>query len=197
MGNKNSNEKIKNENKKVKGGNNNYKKLIPDKMEITAKLFFHERTSGRYNSSKIFFRNIKKGESYIFKEHEYVEVYINNSFVFEGVYPALAAFNSITEDISKIKKEFDKKYITILEKKLEPENSKSIRYKILKGKGNNNYFIFLGNEDQLFCVTDSLRSIKELIKDDSEDFTYEITYPDNKKREFETMYECLEIFNFM
>jgi len=77
----------------------NRTKLDLENVKVEAKLYFQEAEL----NSKVFFRVIPQRSRYRFKEHEFIEVYVNDIFITRGREHALKIYNTICTDITEIK----------------------------------------------------------------------------------------------
>ena len=139
---------------------NKYKKVNfdPEKMKVEARLYFQESDL----NSKVFFRVVPQRNRYRFKEHEFIEIYINDIFIARGRDETLSLYNTICTDIPEIDfKTFP--YFTVKQKK-------EIVYTV-KVLVSGELVLFMGDLQTLFFVTNSIETIRKIVPEDS-DYKY-------------------------
>ena len=138
---------------------NKREKNAPENMKIEARLYFH----GCSSNSKVFFRNIPQGERYQFKESELVEIFVNDIFIARGREETLKLYNTLCTDIPEI----NFKPIPHLLVKHENENENETIYTV-KVLISGELVLFMGDIEMVFFATNSIKTLKKCIPDDSE-----------------------------
>jgi len=156
----------------------NRTKLDLENVKVEAKLYFQEAEL----NSKVFFRVIPQRSRYRFKEHEFIEVYVNDIFITRGREHALKIYNTICTDITEIKIK-PKPYILV-----KHENEIIYTIKMLTS---GEFVLFMGNSKTLFFVTNSLETIRKTIPTTDYDYQYLI----NGKESYTNLNNALELFS--
>lgn len=152
-------------------------KFNPEKMKVEARLYFQDSNL----DSKVFFRVIPQRERYRFKEHEFIEVYVNDNFIARGREETLKIYNTICIDVP----EYDFKSVPYF----SVRQGKETVY-IVKQLTSGEFVLFFGNIQTLFFITNSVETLRKVMPEDS-DYQYII----NGSEQFDNLRGAINRFS--